>query len=85
MLASRIFRKYESAQSGVGFSELLSLVADLGHQLNDEECTLAFKQIDQDGDGMLDLDEFVAMIGSESLTEFVAGALKTSGGLKLRH
>ena len=53
------FYKYDKDGSGaIDKAELAKMSADLGDPLDDEQLELALKDLDLNGDGVVDLDEF---------------------------
>ncbi|ESN90011.1 hypothetical protein HELRODRAFT_91150, partial [Helobdella robusta] len=57
-------------------SELKTVLKSLGHNVSDDECKKMIKKVDRDGNGLIDMNEFMEMMGSrleapiEKSTEF---------------
>jgi Ca2+-binding EF-hand superfamily protein len=53
------FNKYDADNSGaIDKEELAALSKELGHELTEEELDTALKDLDLNGDGVIDLKEF---------------------------
>merc|ERR1711988_270212 len=60
-----VFQLFDKDNSGaISSSELKSLLESLGQQLDEVEAMELVARLDQDGDGQLDIDEFVAFIAA---------------------
>lgn len=55
----KVFAKYDADESGaIDKEELAKLSADLGHELEEDQLDAALKDLDLNGDGVIDYDEF---------------------------
>eukprot|EP01047_Picozoa_sp_COSAG01_P057412 COSAG01_NODE_6634_length_3569_cov_1.447550_5_plen_273_part_00 len=58
-----LFRKYDVDNGGsIGKEELVSLMEELGHKLDENESEAMMSQIDTDGSGEIDFDEFLQAV-----------------------
>jgi hypothetical protein len=55
----KVFKKYDTDESGtIEKDELAAMMADMGNPLTDEQVTTALKDLDANGDGVVDFEEF---------------------------
>ncbi|KAL6050478.1 Calmodulin [Balamuthia mandrillaris] len=60
LISKLVFDKYDADGSGeISASELKEMAYDLGYFLTDEEAEIAFKLIDEDGNGGITYEEFL--------------------------
>jgi hypothetical protein len=53
-------RRYDGLDSRLDVQQLKRLTAELGQPLSDSETKVAMSMLDEDGNGVIDLSEFVA-------------------------
>ncbi|MEJ2087816.1 MAG: EF-hand domain-containing protein [Gammaproteobacteria bacterium] len=55
------FRACDTNGDGtIQFGEFQALLANLGSEMDREECRIGFREVDTDGDGVIDFNEFLA-------------------------
>lgn len=80
-----IFAKYDKDGSGaIDKDELAGMSAELGNPLDDEQLETALKDLDLNGDGVIDIDEFKRWYfsGMKSYSSTKRSMLKFAGGMK---
>jgi hypothetical protein len=65
-----LFAKYDEDGGGeIGVTELGDILAELGHKVSDEELQATMRQIDVDGSGEIDFDEFLEAVHGRATAE----------------
>ncbi|KAL3644726.1 putative calcium-binding protein cml25 [Castilleja foliolosa] len=58
----QVFKKFDVNGDGkISASELGSIMGSLGHAVTDEELNIMIEEVDSDGDGFIDLQEFIEL------------------------
>ena len=47
-----------NGDGSIQYEEFVTLLKNLGAELEPEECRIGFREVDSDGDGVIDLQEF---------------------------